>query len=93
MDEFVQEVSDLVDFNELNVYTNNVEWSGKIIDQDMGFIFTIGENNGLYINANAIKVDGDFLALINKLQQYYQRFKSKWAKVIATRKRTDEDNL
>jgi len=93
MDEFAQEVSDLVDFNELNVYTNNVEWSGKIIDQDMGFIFTIGENNGLYINANAIKVDSDFLSLINKLQQYYQKFKSKWAKVIATRKRTDEDNL
>ena len=35
MDEFVSEVSDLVDFNKLNVYTNNVEWSGKIIDFDI----------------------------------------------------------
>jgi len=35
MDEFVAEVSDLVDFNKLNVYTNNVEWSGKIIDFDI----------------------------------------------------------
>jgi hypothetical protein len=32
MDEFVEEVSDLVDFNTLNVYPNNVEWSGKLID-------------------------------------------------------------
>ena len=32
MDEFVSEVSDLVDFNRLNVYPRNVEWSGKIID-------------------------------------------------------------
>ena len=30
MDEFVEEVSDLVDFNTLNVYENNVDWSGKI---------------------------------------------------------------
>ena len=33
MDEFVNEVSDLADFNTLNVYPNNVEWSGKIIDE------------------------------------------------------------
>jgi len=29
MDEFVGEVSELVDFNTLNLYPNNVEWSGK----------------------------------------------------------------
>ena len=92
MDEFIEEVSDLVDFNELNVYSNNVEWSGKIIDQDMGFIFTIGESNGIYINADGIKVDDDFLTMINKLQQYYQKFKSKWSKVVASRKRTGESN-
>jgi hypothetical protein len=93
MDEFVNEVSDMVNFGQLNVYKNNVDWSGKIVDFDIDFYFTIGENNGLYINANAIKVDEDFLSLINKLQQFYQKFKSKWAKVLASRKRTDEDNI
>ena len=29
MEEFVNEVSDLVDFNSLNVFPQNVEWSGK----------------------------------------------------------------
>ena len=48
MDEFVEEVSDLVDFNTLNVYPNNVDWSGKIIDEDIDFTFTIGENSGIY---------------------------------------------
>lgn len=90
MDEFIEEVSDLVDFNELNVYTNNVEWSGKIIDQDMDFIFTIGENNGIYINGNAVKVDPDFLDMINKLQKYYEKFKSKWSKILASRKKTKQ---
>lgn len=86
MDEFIEEVSDLVDFNELNVYTNNVEWSGKIIDQDLDFIFTIGENNGIYINGTAVKVDQDFLDMINKLQKYYEKFKSRWSKIVAARK-------
>jgi hypothetical protein len=88
MDEFIEEVSDLVDFNELNVYPNTVEWSGKIIDYDLDFVFSIGENNGVYINGQMIKVDPDFLEFINKLQQYYEKFKSKWAKVLANRKKT-----
>lgn len=90
MDEFIDEVSDLVDFNTLNVYPNNVEWSGKIIDEDIDFTFTIGEDSGLYIEGTMIKVDDQFLEIINKLQQYYQKFKSRWAKIIAVRKKTRE---
>jgi hypothetical protein len=92
MDEFVDEVSDLVDFNTLNVYPNNVEWSGKIIDEDIDFTFTIGEDSGIYINGDMVKVDNDFLELINKLQQYYQKFKSKWSRILASRKKTRETN-
>jgi hypothetical protein len=90
MDEFVEEVSDLVDFNTLNVYPNNVEWSGKLIDEDIDFIFTIGEDSGVYINGQMIKMDEDFMTTINKLQQYYQKFKSKWGRVLANRKKTTE---
>ena len=90
MDEFVTEVSDLVDFNTLNVYPNNVEWSGKLIDEDLEYIFTIGEDSGIYINGQMIKVDQEFLTMLNKLQQYYQKFKSKWGKVLASRKKTPE---
>ena len=90
MDEFVEEVSDLVDFNTLNVYQNNVEWSGKLIDEDIDFIFTIGEDSGVYINGQMIKLDPDFMTTINKLQQYYQKFKSKWGRVLANRKKTIE---
>ena len=90
MDEFVDEVSDLVDFNTLNVYPNNVDWSGKVIDQDIEFTFTIGEDSGIYINGDMIKVDADFLEMLNNLQQFYQKFKSKWGKVLSSRKKTKE---
>lgn len=88
MDEFVDEVSDLVDFNILNIYPNNVQWSGYLIDDEIEFIFTIGEDSGIYINADYIKIDQEFLATLTKLQQFYQKFKSKWGKVIASRKKT-----
>jgi hypothetical protein len=88
MDEFVSEVSDLVNFKQLNVYKDNVDWSGKIVDFDIDFYFTIGESNGLYISGDMVKVDENFLDSINKLQTYYEKFKSKWAKILASRKKT-----
>lgn len=91
MDEFVEEVSDLVDFNVLNVYPNNVEWSGKVIDEDLEFIFTIGEDSGIYINGNMLKIDDSTLEMINKLKTFYEKFKSKWSKVLAARKQAPED--
>ena len=90
MDEFIEEVSDLVDFNTLNVYTNNVEWSGNLIDYGLEFSFSIGENSGIYINGDMVKIDEDFDDLVHKLQQFYQKFKSKWGKVLANRKKTKE---
>ena len=89
MDEFVQEVSDLADFGKLNVYTNNVEWSGHIVDMDIDFFFSVSESNGLYIKGDMIKVDQEFIGMISKLQTFYLKFKSKWAKVIASRKKTN----
>jgi hypothetical protein len=90
MDEFVTEVSDLVDFNKLNVYPNNVEWSGKIIDYNIDFTYTIGEESGIYIDGDMIKTDKDFIDLITKLEKYYEKFKSKWAKILASRKKTKQ---
>lgn len=88
MDEFVSEVSDLTNFGPLQIYSNNVEWTGKIVDFDMTFKFRIGESNGLYITGDTLQVDDNFLNTITKLQNYYEKFKSKWAKVIASRKKT-----
>jgi hypothetical protein len=90
MDEFVSEVSEIVDFNKLNLYPNNVEWSGKITEYDVEFFFSIGENNGVYINGTMMQIDDEFLELLDKLKKYYEKFKSKWSKVIAVRKKTKE---
>jgi hypothetical protein len=89
MDEFVEEVSDLSDFGVLNMYENEVQWSGKVIDFDIEFFFSIGENNGVYVNGDMIKLDEKLTELIGKLTNFYEKFKSKWAKVISSRKKTE----
>jgi hypothetical protein len=90
MDEFVSEVSELVDFNKLNLYENNVEWSGKITELDVEFFYSIGENNGIYVNGTMTKIDDEYLQFLVDLRKYYEKFKSKWSKVIAVRKKTPE---
>ena len=89
MDDFVNEVSDLSDFGILNLYPENVDWSGRVIDEDVEFYFSIGEKNGVYLNGNMIQLDEDLVELINKLTSFYDKFKSKWAKVLAQRKKTN----
>jgi hypothetical protein len=91
MDEFVNEVSEMVDFYPINIYPTSVEWSGKVIDQDLEFFYSIGENNGVYINGTMSRIDDEFLEFITKLKGFYQKFKTKWAKVLATRKKTQTD--
>jgi hypothetical protein len=88
MDEFAAEVSDLVDFDELHVYKNSVQWGGNLIDDDIKFIYTIGENGGVYISADIVKVDADFLSILDGLEGFYQKFKSKWSRVLTLRKKT-----
>jgi len=88
MDDFVNEVSDLSDFGTLNLYPQNVDWSSRVIDFDIEFYFSIGENNGVYVNGDMIKLDENLVELINKLTSFYDKFKSKWAKVVSQRKKT-----
>lgn len=88
MDEFVTDVSDLSDFGVLNVYSNEVQWSGKVIDFDLEFFFSIGENNGVYINGDMIKLDDKLTELVTKLTTFYEKFKTKWAKVLSVRKKS-----
>jgi|TARA_B100001094_G_scaffold119800_1_gene115451 hypothetical protein len=88
MDDFIEQVSDLVDYNSLNIYDNNVEWSGVLVKYDTEFFYTVGERNGVYITGSMVKVDTEMLEMLNNLKDYYQIFSAKWAKVLADRKST-----
>ena len=85
MDDFVEQVSDLVDYNPLNIYDNNVEWSGVLVKFDTEFFYSVGEQNGVYVTGSMINIDDEALDMFDKLRDYYQIFSAKWAKVLADR--------
>lgn len=85
VDEFRAEVAELVEFEKMNVYEENVEWSGKILELDLNFFYTINEPNGIYLETNMVKVNDDYLKVVNKIQTYYEKFKTKWSKIVASR--------
>jgi hypothetical protein len=87
VDEFRNEVAELVEFGKMNVYPDNVEWSGKIMELHLEFFYTINEVNGIYINGNMMKLNQEYLEMVGKLQQNYEKFKNKWSKIVATRQK------
>jgi len=90
MDEFVEQVSDMAEFHPLELYKNNVEWSGELLKFDIRFYYSIAEVDGVYIgNANMVKIDTEFVELLEKLKTYFNVFSAKWAKVLASRRTTD----
>ena len=91
MDGFVEQVEDLVDFNVLNIYKNNIEWSGSLIRFDLEFYYAVGETNGVYINGTMMKINDDYVDMLDKLRSYYDVFSTKWASVLAERKKTEEE--
>jgi hypothetical protein len=85
VDEFRNDVAELSECDKLNVYHNNVEWSGKILELDLEFFFTIKEPNGIYINGDMMKLDEKYLEMIPKIQSFYEKFKTKWSKIVSSR--------
>jgi hypothetical protein len=71
MDEFVEEVSNLVDFDELILSQNDVTWSGKLNDFNMEFDYRVGEENGVYIKIDYLsKLSDEILDAMEKLKNY-----------------------
>ena len=85
-----------IERNIKQVLTNCTLTDGIVIDNlpviDVEFYFTIGESNGIYLSGEMTKIDENYLDMISKLQTYYEKFKSKWAKILASRKKTKQIN-
>jgi len=87
VDEFRNEVAELVEFGKMNVYPDNVEWSGKIMELNLEFFYNVNETNGIFINGNMMKLNQEYLDMVGKLQKNYEKFKNKWSKILATRQK------
>lgn len=83
---FKAQVSELSSFEEgFNVYVDNVRLDGNI-GEDLGFVMIAGNNRGLYINANMLKVEQETAEIIGKLEKFQHSFEDVVVEIMNNRK-------
>lgn len=83
---FKSQVSELASFEEgFNIYVDNVRLDGSI-EEDLGFVLIAGNNGGLYINANMLKIEQDTVEIISKLEKFKHSFDDVVIEIMNNRK-------
>jgi hypothetical protein len=86
IENFKTQVFELASFEEgFNVYSNSVRLDGKI-SEDLSFVFIAGEDAGLYINCNMLKIESDNATTIEKLHKFEHTFQDVANDLILARK-------
>jgi hypothetical protein len=86
IENFKTQVYELASFDEgFNVYQNSVRLDGKISD-DLSFVYIAGEDNGLYINCNMLKIEDENSMIIDKLHKFQHTFQDVANELISARK-------
>lgn len=86
IENFKAQVSELATFEEgFNIYTNSVRLDGSI-GEDLGFVFIAGEDRGLYINADMLKIDNEIALVFDKLNKFQHTYEDVVNEMINTRK-------
>lgn len=88
IDNFKQQVSQIVDFEPgVTINENQIRIDGSLTDLDISFVFIAGQENGLYINADMLKIEQETLETLDKLQKFEDVFKTAMEALIDKRNR------
>lgn len=83
---FKSQVSELVNFEEgFNIYVDSVRLDGSIED-DLSFVLIAGNERGLYLNANMLKIEAETVDTINKLEKFQHTFEDVVVEIMNNRK-------
>jgi hypothetical protein len=77
IDDFKKDVSELNDLMRITIQPNSFKFEGKIITNNLEFVFSAGADSGLDLtNATMLKIDDNVLEMINKLKLFLNKFNS-----------------
>ena len=83
---FKSQVSELASFEEgFNVYVDSVRLDGTI-ENDLSFVLIAGNERGLYLNANMLKIEAETADIINKLEKFQHTFEDVVIEIMNNRK-------
>ena len=78
---FRQTVHNRVEFNKFKLYpeSQNVEFSGKFLDSDIEWFYSLDDTTGVYITADMLQLREETMETIKKLVGYYKTWAIEWA--------------
>lgn len=82
VDDFKLTVSSMVEFYPFNIFDGDIEWSGKILDEGIDFIISLGISNGIYIDNTVSIITDSYVETVKKLNEFFLKFKEKWSQII-----------
>ena len=86
IDGFRQQVSQIVDFEPgITINMNQIRLDGTLTNEDISFVFIAGEENGVYINADMLKLEQNVADALEKLVKFEQTFISSMEPLITQR--------
>lgn len=87
IDSFREQVSQIAElkpgftFNE-----TQIRLDGSITDLDINFVFIVGDEGGLYLNADMLLIDNDVITTITKLSKFELTFRDTIEPLLRERK-------
>jgi hypothetical protein len=86
IDNFRQQVSQIVEFEPgMTINQNQIRLDGKLTDEDVSFVLIAGEESGLYVNADMLKIEAETLAVLEKLMKFEETYKTTMEPMITQR--------
>lgn len=81
--EFKNAVDPLVQFDDILIKEDDVQWGGYLERFQLKFKMSAATQEGLYISANLAQLDEESLEVLGKLHEYYMGWQKKWAETLA----------
>jgi hypothetical protein len=87
IDDFKSEVSEVAEFDKLNLYPDSAKLDGRIGELGLNFTFSTGDDTGLYLtNTQMLKIDDNSLDAINKLRTFEAKFSNTINDLLSNRR-------
>jgi hypothetical protein len=87
IDSFRNEVSQIADLKPgLMINETQIRLDGSIPDMDINFVFIVGDEPGLYINADMLEINNEIIVQFGKLVKFEQTFKTSMEPMLRQRK-------
>jgi hypothetical protein len=86
IDNFKQQVSQIVDFDPgMTINQNQIRLDGSLDDLDVNFVFIAGQDSGVYVNAEMLKLELQVGQILEKLVKFEETFKTAMEPLIQNR--------